>query len=215
MSKKLKKGMLLSFEGLNGSEKTSTTLHVQEILEKRGYTVKYISFPQYESSFFGPIIKNILHTNNYETDPKLLTFLFAGDRFEAKDKIESWIEKGYIVVANRYVTSNIAYGMAKSKNEDEFLEFNEKLEYDVCGIPRPDCVIFLDTPLDIIDKRLRSRESLERYEKDVEFLKNVRRCYLKLLDANDTWKYVYTRDKNEKVIESKKIAEAIVKNIFE
>jgi dTMP kinase len=214
MSEKLKKGMLLSFEGLDGSEKTATTLNVQEILEKRGYTVKYISFPQYEGSFFGPIIKNILHTHNYETNPKLLTFLFAGDRFEAKDKINNWLSKGYVVVANRYVTSNIAYGMAKSKDEDEFMKFNEKLEYEVCEIPKPDCVVFLDTPLDIIDERLRSRESLDRYEKNTEFLKDVRRCYLKLVNSNDSWKYIYTRDDDENVIESSKIAEMIVDNFF-
>ena len=204
--------MLVSFEGLDGSGKTITSLTVQEMLEERGQTVKYISFPQYDTSFFGPIIKNVLHYHReiVETDPKLLTFLFAGDRFEAKEKIKNWLDQGFIVVANRYVTSNIAYGMAKSKDEDDFMEFNEKFEYETCGIPKPDCVIFLDTPMEVIDERLRAREEQDGYEKNKLFLENVRKCYLKLVHSNESWNYISTRDGEGNIIDPKILGETII-----
>ena len=190
----VKKGKLISFEGLDGSGKTVTSLTVQEMLEQRGDTVKYISFPQYDNSFFGPILKSVLFSENtpvVDVDPKLLTFLFAGDRFEAKTKIQTWLDQGYTVIANRYVPSNIAYGMAKSKDEEEFQIFNEQFEYDICGIPRPDCVIYLDTPIEIIENRLKSKDQ-DGYEKNISFLEKVRNCYLKLVKSSKNWKYVET-----------------------
>ena len=206
------KGKLISFEGLDGSGKTVTSLTVQDLLEKQGKIVKYISFPQYNSSFFGPILKSVLYSTEtpvINVDPKLLTFLFAGDRFEAKDKIQEWLDAGYIVIANRYVTSNIAYGMAKSKDEDEFRMFNEKFEYDTCGIPKPDVVIYLDTPLEEVKNRLKCKNQ-DGYEKDFTFLERVRNCYAKLVQQCPEWKNVQTNNSEGKIMDPVDIASIII-----
>lgn len=206
------KGKLISFEGLDGSGKTVTSLTVQELLEKQGKVVKYISFPQYNSSFFGPILQSVLYSTNtpvVDVDPKLLTFLFAGDRFEAKDKIREWLDAGHIVIANRYVTSNIAYGMAKSENQEEFKTFNEKFEYETCGIPKPDIVIYLDTPLEEIKNRLKCKNQ-DGYEKDFAFLEKVRNCYIKLVEQCSEWKNVKTNDATGKIMEPTEIASIII-----
>lgn len=205
------RGLLISFEGLDGSGKTVTSLTVQEMLEQRGHTVKYISFPQYDSSFFGPILKQVLNRPDaVNVDPKLLTFLFAGDRFESRDKIVNWLEQGFIVVANRYVTSNIAYGMAKSQNQSGFKEFNEKLEYELCSMPQPDYVVYLDTPLDIIKARLKNKDQ-DAYEKDVSFLEKVRQCYLDLTKSNENWKYVSTYSQEEsRILDPNEISLSII-----
>lgn len=206
------RGKLISFEGLDGSGKTVTSLTVQELLENKGKTVKYISFPQYNSSFFGPILKSVLYSTEtpvMDVDPKLLTFLFAGDRFEAKTKINEWLEAGYTVIANRYVTSNIAYGMAKSSDEDEFRRFNEKFEYETCGIPKPDLVIYLDTPLEEIKNRLKCKDQ-DGYEKNFGFLENVRNCYIKLVEQCSEWKTVQTCNKDGQIMEPSEIASNII-----
>ena len=209
----IRKGKLISFEGLDASGKTVTSLIVQEMLEQRGETVKYISFPQYDTSFFGPILKRVLYSEETPimgVNPKLLTFLFAGDRFEAKDKIQSWLDQGFTVIANRYVPSNIAYGMAKSSDTDDFKNFNEKFEYEVCGIPRPNYVIYLDTPLEVIESRLKAKNQ-DGYEKDLTFLAKVRECYLKLVESSPTWKYVQTfSDVEQRMLEPQEISKMIV-----
>lgn len=210
-SQKTKRGLLISFEGLDGSGKTVTSLTVQEMLEQHGHTVKYISFPQYDSSFFGPILKQVLnHPDVVTIDPKLLTFLFAGDRFESRDKIINWLDQGFTVVANRYVTSNIAYGMAKSQDHNEFKMFNEKLEYDLCGMPKPDFVIYLDTPLETIKGRLKNKDQ-DAYEKDVSFLEKVRECYMDLVKTCENWKYVSTFSESEsRILDPNEISAFIV-----
>jgi dTMP kinase len=206
------RGKLISFEGLDGSGKTITSLTVQELLEKQGKTVKYISFPQYNSSFFGPILKSVLYSTEtpvMDVDPKLLTFLFAGDRFEAKEKINEWLDAGYTVIANRYVTSNIAYGMAKSSDEDDFRRFNEKFEYETCGIPKPDLVIYLDTPLEEIKSRLKCKDQ-DGYEKNFSFLETVRNCYIKLVEQCPEWKNVRTCNDEGQIMEPTEIASIII-----
>lgn len=211
MNNNTKRGLLISFEGLDGSGKTVTSLTVQEMLEKRGHTVKYISFPQYDSSFFGPILKQVLNRPDaVGVDPKLLTFLFAGDRFESRDKIINWLDQGFTVVANRYVTSNIAYGMAKSSDPDDFKLFNEKLEYDLCGMPKPNYVLYLDTPIEIIKKRLNNKDQ-DAYEKDLSFLEKVRKCYIDLVETSDNWEYVQTYSKEEsRILDPNEISAFII-----
>jgi dTMP kinase len=224
--------MLISIEGLDGSGKTVFTESlcaafnnalvgntdggegegaVNDIFPNLNFTgTQTISFPQYDDSFYGSLLKKTLHSKEITAlNPYTLTFLFAGDRYESKEQIMKWLEAGSIVVANRYVTSNMAYGMAKAEDPQNFLQFNQKLEYEACGLPQPDFVIYLDTPMEVIQERL-NKKDMDEYEKDSQYLLKVKESYDTLHDKHNNWVKIKTcTDNNEPKSPANLASEAI------
>ena len=48
-----------------------------------------------------------------EVNPYLTSILYAGDRWEAKNQMNKWLDEGDIIISNRYVCSNMAHQGAK------------------------------------------------------------------------------------------------------
>ena len=86
-----------------------------------------------------------------EIDPHLASLTYAGDRWQAKEKMEGWQDQGIIVLANRYASSNMAHQTARFPEErrEGFLCWLKELEYEVYQIPREDLVVFLHVPVEI------------------------------------------------------------------
>lgn len=156
-----KRGVLIVLEGTDGSGKATQLKLLVKWLKKQGYKVKTTDFPQYYSSFFGKLVGRFLKGEFggiHEVSPYLACLPYAGDRFEAKERIEKWLSSGKIVVFNRYFGSQ-AHQLAKlpAKEQLKFLHFLVKMEYEVFGIPREDIVIFLYMPVEIgqrlVDKK--------------------------------------------------------------
>jgi dTMP kinase len=82
-------------------------------------------------------------------DPHLSASLYAGDRFEAKAGIEAALSAGKIVLADRYIGSNMAHQSARVAPEQraEFLEWLKRLEYGLYALPPEDLVIYLHVPV--------------------------------------------------------------------
>lgn len=187
--------MLIVIEGLDGSGKSTQVKKVREYLEgKYPGCLRYIHFPRYDSPVFGDLISRFLRGDfgdNEQVHPMLVALLFAQDRREAAQEIKQWLEKGDIVLFDRYVYSNIAYQCAKTKSKsdsDELRKWILKTEYEQFRIPGPDLNIFLDVPISFIDRNLSdAREGDDRdylngksdiHEADIEFQKKVRSLYL-------------------------------------
>ena len=81
-------------------------------------------------------------------DPHFSALLYAGDRFEAKGRIETVLNEGKIVLVDRYVASNLAHQVARANAEkrSEFLRWIEHLEYSIYGLPREDLILYLRVP---------------------------------------------------------------------
>src|SRR5258708_19376940 len=81
-------------------------------------------------------------------DPHFTALLYAGDRFEAKPHIEAELNRGGIVLADRYIGSNLAHQTARAPAEKraEFLSWIEHLEYTIYGLPRESLVLYLRVP---------------------------------------------------------------------
>ena len=117
---------------------------------------------------------------------------YAASSFYAVDRYASYKcfwEKDYAagatIIAARYTTSNAIHQMTKCDESqwDEFLAWLEHYEYDLLGLPRPDCVIFLDMPIEVSQKLLEKRycgecEKKDIHERDVEYLYACRRAAL-------------------------------------
>ncbi|MES2930688.1 MAG: deoxynucleoside kinase [Patescibacteria group bacterium] len=184
-------GKLIVIDGTDGSGKATQVALLTKRLKKEGYTVKNVDFPEYYKNFFGKFIGHCLTEQYYNfinVHPKIVSVLYAGDRFESKEKIEEWLKKGYIVLANRYVSANQIHQGGKIKNAAKrasFIKWLDEMEYKVFKIPRPDLVLYLSVPLKVSLAMMKERNAVSKrnyagtkkdvHEVDVAFQENSRK----------------------------------------
>ncbi len=159
-------GKLIAVEGIDGSGKRTQVALLTLTLKARGYSVFSIDFPQYDS-WFGKMVGQFLNGDlgSLESvDPHFTTLLYAGDRFEAKPKLEAALNNGQIVLADRYVGSNLAHQTARvpPAQRSAFLEWIEHLEYRIYGLPRESLILYLRVP-PLEAQRLVARKSARSY----------------------------------------------------
>ena len=191
------KGTLIVIDGTDGSGKATQVGLLIARLKKEGHKVEMLDFPDYYKNFFGKFVGECLSDPKYQfvnLDPKIASVLYAADRWESKKKIEALLSKGYIIVSNRYVSSNQIHQAGKIKTPKErkdFLQWLDTMEYKVFGIPRPDIVLYLSLPISISQKLMEARNGkgtrayLNRktdvHESSPEFLENSRKSAVKLI----------------------------------
>lgn len=183
--------MFIMIDGIDGSGKSVQSELLIEHLKKEGRAVEIISFPQYGQKSAGPVEEylNGLYGTAEEVGPYRASILYAVDRFVAAFKIRKWLDDGKIVIANRYVASNMGHQGGKIKDAEarkKFFAWNDDLEYNIFRIPRPDLNIILHVPADIaqtlVDKK-GHREYLagakrDIHEDDLHHLENAEEAYL-------------------------------------
>jgi dTMP kinase len=144
------RGKFITLEGVDGSGKrTQIELLAREFV-KRGIAHTRVSFPHYEG-FFGQMVAQFLNGEFGEleaVDAHFSALLYAGDRLEAKESLEAELAQGKIILADRYVGSNLAHQGARVQREhrEEFLAWLKKLEYEVYDLPAEDLVVYLRLP---------------------------------------------------------------------
>ncbi len=146
-------GKLIAIDGVDASGKQTQTTLLLSRLEKEGRGVKMVSFPAYDkpSSILvkmylnGEFGENPSDVNAYATST-----LFAADRFATyRTDWGTDYNGGTIILADRYVSSNLIHQASKINDTDEkekFLMWLDDLEYGIYNLPRPDVTIFLDMP---------------------------------------------------------------------
>ena len=144
------RGKFIVLEGIDGSGKRTQLEMLARTFASRGIAFTRMSFPQYDG-FFGKIVARFLNGEFGSlgaVDAHFSALLYAGDRLEAKPQIEAALRKGLVVLADRYIGSNLAHQGARvpSKKRGDFLRWLEQLEYGVYGLPREDLVIYLRMP---------------------------------------------------------------------
>lgn len=201
-----KKGKLIVIEGADGSGKATQTALLAKRLKKEGRKVKTIDFPRYYDNLFGHLIGEYMSGkfgDFIQTDPRVASVLYAADRFESSEQIKKWLEQGYIVLTDRYVSSNQIHQGGKissSTKRKSFLEWLDKMEHEIFKIPRPDLVIYLEVPLEVSGEWLRKKtaQKTKKYlkgrkdlaENNSDYLKNSRKAAIDLLKSNKNWEKV-------------------------
>jgi len=218
--------MLIVLEGLDGAGKTTQINLLQEYFEGEGVKTKYLHFPRYDSPVFGELIARFLRGDLgpvEQVHPLLVALLFAGDRREASEEIRAWLSKGYSVILDRYIYSNIAFQCAKCKDKESAEELRGWIlntELNVFKIPVPDLNIFLDVPLESIQERLnKSREGDERsylngkqdiHEACMEFQSKVREIYLEECNTGGALIRVDCSGSEGKMLTAVEVSEKII-----
>jgi len=183
----MRKGKFIVFEGLDGSGKSTQTNLLVNYLKQRGREVVKIDFPQHGEGS-SAMVDNYLN-GKYGTaesvGPYIASVFYACDRYDAKDKIEEWLNNGKIVIADRYLASNIGHQGGKIKDKAERLKYFKWLydfEFKLFKIPKPDINIILKTNVEF-SKKLSNKITDE--EK-----KAKRKAYL----ADDTIQDIHEKD---------------------
>lgn len=197
------RGKFIVIDGTDGSGKATQVELLSKRLKKEGYKIKVVDFPEYYENFFGKFVGHCLSEQYYKfinVHPKIASVLYAADRWESSLKIKEWLMKGYVILANRYVSSNQIHqgGKIKSvKKREAFIKWLEEMEYKVFKIPKPDVVVYLSVSLDIILKLIKERNGKMKraylkkkkdvHESDKDFLLNSRESALWLAKTQKGW----------------------------
>ncbi len=162
-------GLFLALEGGDGSGKSSQLQLLEAFFRRTNAKVATIHFPRLDVQPYGPLIAQFLRGDFGslgQVHPKLVSLLYALDRKEAADRLKTLLADGHIILADRYIFSNLAYQCAKIAAETErkaLADWIERLEYGFHGIPRPSITLYLDVPHDFArDNLARERQGEDR-----------------------------------------------------
>lgn len=167
----MNKGKIIVIEGLDGCGKSTQLELLHKYLGEKS-AVRLISFPNYESST-GRVVSDYLAGNipcEGENGAYAASAFYAADRYASY--VTDWkqdYEAGKVIISGRYATSNAIYQMTKLPREewDGFLSWLWDFEYKKLGLPEPDCVLFLDMPVEVSQKLLSLRYSGDEAKKDI------------------------------------------------
>lgn len=176
--KSTKKGIFISFEGIEGSGKTKQSRLLYEYLIKIGYKVILTGEPG--GTQIGLKIRDLLLSveNRKMTSVSELLLYNASRAQHIKEVILPALKKGFIVITDRFIDSTKAYQGYGRGIDLKLIEFLEKI---VTEDIRPDLTLLLDLDVKIGLKRNRGINKTDRLElEDVKFHKRVREGYLKI-----------------------------------
>jgi len=180
----MSKYKLVVIEGVDASGKQTQTEKLYDNIASMGVEVEKICFPNYDSET-SSLVKMYLGgdfgTNAKEVNPYMASAFFAVDRVGSlkcvwKDKLEN----AGVVIADRYVTSNMIHQASKIDDDaqkDKFLDWVYDFEYNKLELPKPDLVIFLDMPVEYAKQLMENRrnkindsEVKDIHEADTQYL---------------------------------------------
>ena len=178
--KQLNQGLFISFEGNDGSGKSSTVKAVYDELVKRGYDVIVTREPG-GSKIAEKIRTVILDNDNTGMDDRTESLLYAASRREhIVETIKPALALNKIVLCDRYVDSSLAYqGYARNIGIEEVYQMNM---YATEGL-LPDLTIFVAADPEIgIERIKKNARELDRLEHEaIEFHKKVYQGYLEVV----------------------------------
>lgn len=134
-------GIFITFEGPEGSGKTTQAKLLKDYLEKNGYQVLYTREPG-GTSIGKKIRALLLSPENREMREKTELFLYAADRSQhVEEVIRPALLEGKVVLCDRFIDSTVAYqGYGRCLDMQTIVELNKQ----ATGGLKPDLTILLD-----------------------------------------------------------------------
>lgn len=178
-------------EGTDGSGKGTQTQLLFDRLKQEGHEVEQISFPQYGERSC-TMVEDYLNGKFGSADdvgPYQASIFYATDRFAAAPKIRAWLSQEKIVIANRYVASNMGHQGGKIDDPEErkkYFDWNYHLEYSIFAIPKPTINVILHMPAEVaqalVDKKdaraYLDGKKRDIHEDNIDHLKKAEQSYL-------------------------------------
>lgn len=187
-------GALIVIEGLDGSGKNTLTGRLTARWRGEGRTVATLAFPRYGANIHADLVRDALYGRLGDLTDSVYgsALLFALDRRDAAEEIREMVRANDVVLLDRYVSSNAAYGSARLGGPDAdtgFPDFIRELEIDRFGVPLPDRQVLLATPPRLAADRARGRaaesadRALDTFESDESLQRRTGGMYAALAGA--------------------------------
>lgn len=174
-------GLFISFEGIDGVGKSTQADLLETWLQSQGKTVVRTLEPG--GTEVGIEIRKILLHHRGDLAPRAEAALFAADRaHHVASKIRPALERGEVVITDRYFDSSVAYqGAGRELSQTEVRD----LSLWAVGGLLPDLTVLLDLPADVArNRRNGSGTEPDRLESEkIEFFERARQAYLDLAKA--------------------------------
>jgi dTMP kinase len=196
-----KKGLLISFEGIEGTGKTIQARLLCEYLRRKRYKVILTGEPG--GTPIGIKIRDLLlSVENRKMTPFSELLLYNASRVQhIKEFILPALKKGSLVITDRFTDSTVAYQGYGRGIDLRLIDFLEKIVTE--GL-RPDITLLLDLDVEIGLKRNKGINKTDRLElEDIRFHKRVRAGYhkiaakeperIKLIDASGSKEEIHRK----------------------
>lgn len=169
-------GLLITFEGVEGSGKTTQMTRLERWLRAKGRRVSSTREP--DGTRLGVAVRRLFELG---PEPLVEVFLFMAARHQhVAEKIRPWLERGRIVLSDRYADATVAYqGYGRGVDPDLIRELNVR----ATGGVLPDLTLLFDLDPAEGFRRMgrRRRDAFER--ETLAFHRRVRQGYLEILRA--------------------------------
>ena len=175
--KQQRKNLLIAFEGIDGSGKSTQVKILAANLEAAGHKV-YTTFEP-TNSYIGSLIRDIF-SHRKDADHRTIAGLFVADRLDhilnKTNGLLKMLEEGYTVIVDRYYFSSYVY-QGVHMPVDWVIQANSM----AVDLLKPDVHIYIDMPPAASMERLaKGREAMELYE-TLENLERVKALYADLM----------------------------------
>lgn len=172
----LKKGILIVFEGIDGSGKSTQAALLIEKLKRRGYEVVYFQEPT-RSKWGRKIKEKALYPDSLSPEEEL--DLFLKDRKENVEKnLKPALSRKKIVVLDRYYYSTIAYQGARGIDTKRIRKMNEDF------VVKADLVFILDIEPQKGLERIEDRGKKDKLFEQKDYLVKVRKIFKSIKGEN-------------------------------
>ena len=157
---------LIVLEGIDGSGKSTQFRLLCEYMDRLRRDDTRLVFTQYNKS--SSALLTMYLNGEFGTDPNAVN-AYAASTFYAVDRYESYKnvwgkaynERGGLVLADRYTTSNAVHQGAKFQGaaRQAFFHWLDDFEHEKVELPRPNVVIYMDVPAEIALENMRARQT--------------------------------------------------------
>jgi len=170
-------GKFITFEGGEGSGKTTVIKMLEEKLTKQGFKIIVTREPG--GVRVAEEIRSIILKKENKMASETEALLYAAARTEHLfSKVLPYLEEGYIVISDRYIDSSLAYqGVARGLGFDNVLAVNS-----YAAKYMPNRTYFFDVTPEVGLARIQGREKIDRLDlESMEFHHKVYQGYLEVL----------------------------------
>jgi len=178
------KGIFIVFEGIDGSGKSTHIRKLAKELRSAGRVVVETAEPSKDE--IGSFIRRYARRNDGRLPVEVEALLFAADRrMHLKNVVEPALEKGHIVISDRYLHSTLAYQGALGLEQDWIRELNR-------FAIKPDLTLYLDILPEISLLRMKRKKTVFEV---TDYLSKVRNIYLQFVKQDEMVKIDADRSK--------------------
>lgn len=178
-----KEGLLIAFEGIDGTGKSTQVNLLKELLEELDITVRIYKEPT-EKTKAGKKIRSSYVEKRASVEQELAWFI-EDREWNVSERIMPSLEKGEVVFLDRYFFSTACYqGVRKNGDWESILELNRK------KFPEPDLTIIFDLKPEIARERILSNRSKSNTFEGLEYLTKVRNLFLEIYNTDKKGTYL-------------------------